>query len=78
MEERPGPPGSVKRDVPGKSTGNSGSGICLISANVVKSGLRLATEEQELADLYHDKSDVVQLRHRGGLPSADLGEQSLG
>ena len=77
MEERPGPPGSVKRRLPGRSTGSSGSGTYLIFADVVKSGLRLATEEQELADLDHDKSDVVQLRHRSGLPSADLGEQSL-
>ena len=77
MGERPGPPGSVKRRLPGRSTGSSGSGTCLIPANVGKSALRLATEEQELADLYHDNGDVVQLRHRGGLPSADLGEQSL-
>ena len=36
-----------------------------------------ATEGQELADVYHDQCDVVLLSHRGGLPSADLGEQSV-
>src|SRR5215469_8353842 len=76
MEERPLDP-ALKRRLSGRSTGSSGSGTYLISANVGKSGLRLATEQQELADLYHDKSAVAQLRHRGGLPSADLGEQSL-
>src|SRR5262249_8136766 len=78
MEERPVGP-ALKGRLSGRSTGSSGSGsgTCLISANVGKSGLRLGTEQQELADLCHDKSAVVQLRHRGGLPSADLGEQSL-
>ena len=34
-------------------------------------------EEQELADVYHDKSDVVLLSHRSGLPCANLGDQSV-
>ena len=40
-------------------------------------GTWAATEDQELADVCDDESDIVLLRHRGRLPSADLGEQSV-
>jgi hypothetical protein len=33
--------------------------------------------KQDLADVYHDESNVVLLSQRSGLPRANLGEQSV-
>jgi len=35
-----------------------------------------SVEGEKLADVYDDESYVVLLTHRGGLPRADLAEQS--